>query len=234
MPTRFIQRRAALAPNDTSRGNANAIFVDSDDDQLKFTTGASGQTTVDLVTESQTQTLTNKTINLTSNTLTATSAEVLAAVTDETGTGLLVFATTPTLTTPVIGAATGTSVVLTGAISSSSATAGIGYATGAGGTATQLTSKSTGVTLNFITGEITMQAASLAADTTVAFTLTNSAIALGDYVSIQHVSAGTQASYIVTASAAAGSATVNVHNATPAALAEAIVLKYVVIKAVTA
>ena len=62
MPTRYIQRRAALQPNDVSRANANAIFVDSDDDQLKFTTGTTGQTTVDLVTESQTQTLTNKTL----------------------------------------------------------------------------------------------------------------------------------------------------------------------------
>ena len=62
MPTRFIQRRASLAPNDVSLSNANAIFVDSDDDQLKFTTGASGTTTVDVVTESQTQTLTNKTL----------------------------------------------------------------------------------------------------------------------------------------------------------------------------
>ena len=43
-------------------------------------------------------TLTNKTINLTSNTLVATSAQLLAAITDETGTGSLVFATNPTLT----------------------------------------------------------------------------------------------------------------------------------------
>lgn len=111
----------------------------------------------------------------------------------------------------------------------------LGYGgTGAGGTVTQATSKSTGVTLNTVTGEITMNAASLAADTTVAFTLTNSKIAAGDYVAIQHVSAGTQASYIVTASAAAGTATVNVHNATPAALAEAIVLKFMVFKSATA
>ncbi len=48
------------------------------------------------------QTLTNKTINLSNNTLVATSAQMLAAMTDETGTGSLVFADTPTLTTPVI------------------------------------------------------------------------------------------------------------------------------------
>jgi len=48
------------------------------------------------------QTLTNKTINLANNTLTATSAQMLAAVSDETGTGLLVFNGSPTITTPTI------------------------------------------------------------------------------------------------------------------------------------
>ena len=43
---------------------------------------------------------------------TPSSANLLAALTDETGTGSAVFATSPTLTTPVIGAATGTSLVL--------------------------------------------------------------------------------------------------------------------------
>jgi hypothetical protein len=50
-----------------------------------------------------TQTLTNKTINLASNTLQATSAEIAAAVTDETGSGALVFANSPTLVTPALG-----------------------------------------------------------------------------------------------------------------------------------
>jgi len=40
------------------------------------------------------------------------SANLRLALTDETGTGSAVFATTPTLVTPVIGAATGTSLVL--------------------------------------------------------------------------------------------------------------------------
>ena len=43
---------------------------------------------------------------------TPSSANLLAALTDETGTGSAVFATTPTLVTPVIGAATGTSLAL--------------------------------------------------------------------------------------------------------------------------
>lgn len=45
---------------------------------------------------------------------TPSSANLLSAITDETGTGALVFANTPTLVTPNIGAATGTSLVLSG------------------------------------------------------------------------------------------------------------------------
>ncbi len=54
-----------------------------------------------VATTSGTQTLTNKTIDLSSNTLTATSAQIASAVTDETGTGALVFGTAPTLTAGV-------------------------------------------------------------------------------------------------------------------------------------
>jgi len=44
---------------------------------------------------------------------TTTSAQLSGIISDETGTGALVFATTPTLVTPVIGLATGTSAMLT-------------------------------------------------------------------------------------------------------------------------
>lgn len=47
---------------------------------------------------------------------TPSSANLASALTDETGTGSVVLASTPTLTTPVIGAATGTSLVATGKI----------------------------------------------------------------------------------------------------------------------
>ena len=50
------------------------------------------------------------------------SAGLLAALSDETGTGLAVFNNTPSLTTPIIGAATGTSLVLTGGITTGNAT----------------------------------------------------------------------------------------------------------------
>ena len=55
--------------------------------------------------------------------LAATSSSELAGViSDETGTGALVFANTPTLVTPAIGAATGTTLVLSGALTATAIT----------------------------------------------------------------------------------------------------------------
>ncbi len=109
-----------------------------------------------------------------------------------------------------------------------------GYVTGEGGTVTQATSKATAVTLNKKCGEITMNAASLATATTVTFTLTNSTIAATDLLVLNHVSGGTAGAYLLNAQAAAGSASINVRNVTAGALAEAIVIGFAVIKAVTA
>ena len=50
------------------------------------------------------------------------SSNLATAMTDETGTGALVFANTPTLVTPAIGAATGTSLSLTGNLSAAAGT----------------------------------------------------------------------------------------------------------------
>lgn len=52
---------------------------------------------------------------------TPSSANLLAAITDETGSGALVFATSPTLTTPVLGVATATSLGLSSDLSLASA-----------------------------------------------------------------------------------------------------------------
>lgn len=113
------------------------------------------------------------------------------------------------------------------------ATAGIGYATGAGGTVTQATNKATGVTLNKVTGDITMNNAALAAGVIVSFVMTNSAIAATDFLDVQHVSAGTLGAYTAQATCAAGSATIYVRNNTAGSLSEAIVLKFYLNKAVT-
>jgi hypothetical protein len=63
-----------------------------------------------LVGKATTDTLTNKSISLTNNTVTFTSLELKTACSDETGSGALVFATSPTLVTPTLGVATATSV----------------------------------------------------------------------------------------------------------------------------
>ena len=60
---------------------------------------------------------------------TPSSANLRTALTDETGTGSAVFATTPTLVTPVIGAATGTSLALSGFSAVSAAAPTIASAT---------------------------------------------------------------------------------------------------------
>jgi hypothetical protein len=49
-----------------------------------------------------------------------TSLELKTLISDETGSGALVFADTPTLVTPVLGAATGTSIVLTSTVTAGS------------------------------------------------------------------------------------------------------------------
>lgn len=109
-----------------------------------------------------------------------------------------------------------------------------GYITGEGGTVTQATSKSTGVTLDKRCGQITMHNATLNADTTVSFTLTNSTIAATDLLVLNHVSDGTAGSYVLNAQCAAGSASINVRNITAGNLSEAIVIGFAVIKAATA
>lgn len=69
---------------------------------------------------------------------TPSSANLAAAVTGETGTGALVFADTPTLVTPELGAATGTSVNLSG--NCRAASYNVGATAGASGTGTVISS----------------------------------------------------------------------------------------------
>jgi hypothetical protein len=105
----------------------------------------------------------------------------------------------------------------------------IGYAAVAQGAVTQATSKSTGVTSNTSAGQITMNAASLAATTNVTFTLTNSTLSAKD-VLILNVTNGTSASYnVFVSSMTAGSATITLRNISASPLAEAVVLNFAII-----
>jgi len=114
-------------------------------------------------------------------------------------------------------------------------TGGVGYATGAGGTVSQTGNKSTGVTLNKQTGEITMQATALGADTTVSFTLTNSTIGTRDLLLLNIVAgAATPCCYNLDANCTTGSAVVSIRNLTAGSLSEALVLRFAVIKGAVA
>lgn len=121
------------------------------------------------------------------------------------------------------------------AIKSSSPTAGIGYATGAGGAVTQATDRSTGVTLNTVSGAITMNAASLAAGAEASFTVTNSAVAATDVVVVCLKTVGTGTPMVFVDTVAAGSFRItitNLHAATADTTAD--VINFVVIKGVAA
>ncbi len=107
----------------------------------------------------------------------------------------------------------------------------VGYNNGAGGTVSQGGNKSTGVTLNKPSGEITMQNTNLAADTSVSFTLTNSTIGTRDLLLLNIVGGVvTPGCYNLDANCTTGSATITVRNITGGTLGEAIVLRYAVIR----
>ena len=111
------------------------------------------------------------------------------------------------------------------------ATEEIGYAAAAQGAVTQLTSKSTAVTLDKSCGRITMNNASLTTATNATFTLNNALISVNDSVLLT-ISGGqaTPGSYNVFAnSLAAGSVSITLRNISGGTLSEAVVINYCII-----
>ena len=133
-------------------------------------------------------------------------------------------------------------VTAASSIRSTSSSAGVGYATGAGGAQTQSGTRTTGVTLNAICGQITLVAGTIAGHEADEFVLTNSAIGADDVVVVSiksGLAAGTAKYYRVGVTAVAtGSCTIsvgNIDNGTiPAAGSDTPVLSFAVIKAVAA
>ncbi len=80
-----------------------------------------------------------------------TSLELLTALTDETGSGVAVFATSPTLVTPALGAATATSIVVGSGVTINAS--GINAASGII-TASQLSTGASGTGINITTNTI--------------------------------------------------------------------------------
>lgn len=117
---------------------------------------------------------------------------------------------------------------------------GYGVTSGVGGTVTQITSRTTGVTLNKICGQITLVAGTIAGHEADKFVLTNSTIEANDVVIVNiksGLAAGTAQYYTVNVvGVSAGSCTITVGNndnsAIPATGTDTPVLSFAVIKAV--
>jgi len=134
------------------------------------------------------------------------------------------------MVTPVIGAATGTSLTVSGTLVSTG-TAGVGYATGAGGAVTQITSRTTGVTLNKTVGAITLVSAAGSA-TAATFTVTNSTVAATDVIILNQKS-GTDLYDLMVTAVAAGSFNITFRT-TGGTTTETPVFNFAVIKGVAA
>lgn len=135
-------------------------------------------------------------------------------------------------TTPSTGAFTtvtaSTSVLSTG-------TGGVGYATGAGGTVTQLTSRTAPVTLSKLSGRITLYSTTTTAGTITSFTVTNTLVAATDTVIVNIGSGATADRYVISvASVSAGAFRIQIHNVVAVGTAEAPVVNFSVIKGVAA
>jgi len=108
---------------------------------------------------------------------------------------------------------------------------GLGYTTGSGGAVTQLTSRTTGVTLNKTNGAITLFSAA-GSITATTFTVTNSTVAATDVIHVSQKS-GTNLYIAMVTATAAGSFNITFYT-TGGVATDAPVFNFAVIKAVTA
>lgn len=115
------------------------------------------------------------------------------------------------------------------AVLAQSATGGLGYGTGAGGAVTQITSRTTGVTLNKVSGAITLVSAA-GSTSWQSFTVTNSAVAATDTVIVNQKS-GTDLYMIHVTAVGAGSFRIS-YATTGGTTTEQPVFNFAVIKAV--
>jgi hypothetical protein len=92
------------------------------------------------------------------------------------------------------------------------ASTGIGYRSGSGGQVTQTGSRTDSITLNALTGRITLFNAITPAEFSDTFTFNNSFITTNDLLYVAHISNGTMALYDVTATPQNGSAIITFRN----------------------
>ena len=208
---------------------------------VTFTGSFSGITSIDSTTFTTSNTTTG--LTLTDNTLSAdgTDTNIDINITPK-GTGEVNLPKVDIDAGAIDGTAIGANAVSTIRGTTILATQQLGYTTGAGGTVTQLTSRTTGVTLNQITGEIVLFAGTIAGHEADEFTLTNSEIGANDVVVVSIKSgcaAGTRKYYQTqVVEVAAGSCVISVGNldngTIPSTGTDSPVLQFAVIKSVVA
>jgi hypothetical protein len=115
------------------------------------------------------------------------------------------------------------------------ALSGLGYRQGAGSSVAQSGSRTSTVIANTPTGRITLVTATLNANTSTSFTLTNSFVTSTDLILVQHVSGGTLGLYNITATPNTGSATITIRNNSASnSPSEAPVLQFAIVRSAIA
>jgi hypothetical protein len=255
-----------IAPTAASTINNTSIGATTRSTGAFTTLSANGAVTIDTTTNNQSFTTTGAgTITMSSGTLGTINNMSVGATTASTGRFTTVQSTVATGTAPFIVASTtnvanlnsatlnGATFAAPGAIGSTTAstgafttvtastsvlltgTGGVGYATGAGGAVTQLTSRTTGVTVNKTCGVITLFSTTTTASTFASFTVTNSTVAATDVVVCSFQSGATADRYgIAVTQTNAGSFRIQIHNIAAVGTAEAPLVNFVVIKSVNA
>jgi len=128
-----------------------------------------------------------------------------------------------------------TKVLRIGAQAAIEAIGSIGYAKGAGGAVTQITSKATGVTLSKLCGSITTDNAALAAAAEVTFIVTNTKVAITDVIVLSIQSGGTSGEYLAHVSdVGAGTFDITLANMSASSASDVVIINFAVIKAVAA
>ena len=160
----------------------------------------------------------------------ANDSMVVHKTDDETIAGVKTFSSSPIVPVPTLAdqaISMGNIIEKTGV--------GLGYGAGSGGTVTQLTSKSTAVTLNKPTGKIIMNNSALSAGAIVSFVLNNSLIGPSDTIitNIGTFTSSANDTYTVRSRTGYGACVIVVSNTLGSSLSENVVINFAIIKGAT-
>jgi hypothetical protein len=208
----------------TSLSAGTGIMLSGSNGNVTISTSTSGGTVTSIVLSSSTLTVTGSPIT-SAGTITVDLPSTITLSGNITGGNLktagIVSAT---------GNISGGNLLSSGGILSNNSS-GIGYATGSGGTVTQLTSRTTGVTINKISGAITLFSAAGTSSYTT-FTVTNSTVAATDVIIVNQKS-GTDKYEAFVTNVSSGSFDITFSD-TSGTTTEQPVFNFAVIKAVAA